>query len=87
MEEEETESVAVGIENINIEKAGTEEEAAEGLKARLGMEIEEEGEGEGEGEGKGKVEEGVDGNLRAQGALEFLTQESEPEWDNACLCP
>ena len=32
-EEEVTETVVVGINNPNIETAGTEEEAAEGLKA------------------------------------------------------
>ena len=58
---------------------GTEEEALERLEAVIGMEIKEKGEGEGE--------EGGDGNQGALGALEFLTQESEPEWDNACLCP
>ena len=72
MEEEETESVTVEFDNINIETAGTEEEAEEGLKAVLGMEIEDECEGEGE------VEEGGDGTQRAQGALEFLTEEADP---------
>ena len=72
MEEEETESVAVGIENMNIETAVTKEEAAEGLETALGTEIEEEGEGEGEGK------EGGDGTQRYLGALEFLTQEVEP---------
>ena len=36
--------------NLNIETAGIEEEAAEGLEVALVMYIEEEGEGEGEGE-------------------------------------
>ena len=73
-EEEETESVVVGIENINIETAGTYEKAAEGLEAVLGMEIEEEVDDEGE--------EGGDGTLRALGALEFLTQDADPIWTN-----
>ena len=38
MEKEETESVAVDFDNLNIETVGTEEEAAEGLEAALGME-------------------------------------------------
>ena len=33
--------MAVGIENLSIETVGAEEEAAEGLKEALGMEIEE----------------------------------------------
>ena len=74
VEEDETESVVVGIENIHIDTAGTEEEAAKGLKAALRMEIKEEGEIEGEGE----REEGVDGTLRALVDLEFLTQDTEP---------
>ena len=48
-EEEYSESVSVGIENLGIDTAGTEEEAAERLKAVLGMDIEKEGEREGEG--------------------------------------
>ena len=36
------------LHNLNIETAGTEEEAAEGLAEALGMEVEEEGAGEGE---------------------------------------
>ena len=43
--EEETESVAAVLGNINIETAGTEEEAAERLEDTLGMDIEEEGGG------------------------------------------
>ena len=50
-EEGEIESVATGVENLRIETAGREEDAAEGLEAALGMEIEEEGEDEGEREG------------------------------------
>ena len=72
MEEEETESVTVEFDNINIETAGTEEEAEEGLKAVLIMEIEEEGEGEREGK------EVCDGTLRALGDVEFLTKKAEP---------
>ena len=46
MEEEEvTETVVVGINNLTIETAGTEEEWAEGLVVSLQMEIEEEGGG------------------------------------------
>ena len=71
MGEEETESVAVGIDNLNIDTAGKEEEASEGLEVALRMEIGEEGEGEGEGE------EGGDENQRALGDLEFLTQEAD----------
>ena len=59
-EEEEGEGVGVVecLNNVTIEKAGTEEEAAEGLKAALGMapegiEVEAGGEGEGEGVGVG----------------------------------
>ena len=40
VEEEETDIVAVGIENLNIETAGTEEEAPEDLNAALRMDIE-----------------------------------------------
>ena len=49
---------------------GTEEEAAEVLEAVLGMEVEEDRDSEGE--------EGGDGTQRALGALEFLTQDSDP---------
>ena len=41
LEEEESDSVAVGIEKLSIETEGMEEEAAEGLEAALGVEIEE----------------------------------------------
>ena len=51
-----------------METEGTEKEAAEQLDAALEMEVEEEGEGE----------EGGDGNIRALGAIEFLTQEEDP---------
>ena len=40
-----------GMNNLRIETEGTEEEAAERLKAVLGMEVDGDGEGEGEGEG------------------------------------
>ena len=66
----ETESVAEVFDNLNIETAGTEEEAAELLEEALGMEVEE------TGEGKGKEE--VEGASRSLGALEFLTQDAEP---------
>ena len=36
-EDEETDSVAAVFDNLNIETAGTEEEASEGLEAALGM--------------------------------------------------
>ena len=41
VEEEESKSVAVRIENLSIKTVGAEEEAAESLKEALGMEIEE----------------------------------------------
>ena len=52
------------INNLTIETAGMEEEAAVVLE----MEVEETGEGEEEGEG----------TQRALGTLEFLTQDAEP---------
>ena len=70
VEDEESESMVVGIENLSIEIAGTEEETAERLEAELGMETEEESEVEGKGE------EGVGGTLRELGALFYLTQGS-----------
>ena len=54
--------------------SGAEEEVTEGLEPALGMKVDGDGEYEGGGEGK----EDVDGTLRALGALEFLTQDSEP---------
>ena len=57
--EEETESVVAVFDNLNMETVVREEEATEGLKAVLGMDIEEEGELDGE------VEEGGDGTKRA----------------------
>ena len=61
MEEEESGGVAIGIEKLTIETAVTEEEAAEYLKAALGMEVDE--------EVKGKGEEGGVGTPRALEAL------------------
>ena len=58
------------LNNLTIETAGTEEEAAELLEEALGMEVKETGEGEGE--------KGVEGTQRALGALELLTQDAEP---------
>ena len=58
------------LNNLRIDMVGTEEEAAEGLAASLVMKVEEDRGGEGEA--------GGDGNLRALGALEFLTQDAEP---------
>ena len=58
------------INNLTIETAGTEEEAAEGLAAALEMEMEEDRVREVGDEGGGAQ--------TALGALEFLTQEAEP---------
>ena len=69
-EEEESGDVLAGINNLRIETAGTEEEAAEHFEAALGMEVEAERRSKGEDEGGG--------TQRALGALEFLTQEAEP---------
>ena len=69
-QEEGSGEVAGLMNNLIIETAGTEEEAAEGLAAALGMEVEEDMESEGE--------EGGGGTQRALEALEFLTQEAEP---------
>ena len=63
--EEKSGGVVQAINNLTIETVVTEEEAADGLKAALGMEVEETGEGEGE--------EGVEGTQTELGALEFLT--------------
>ena len=62
--------VAGLLNNLNIETAGTEEEASEGLTEALRMEVEEEGASEGEEEGGG--------TLQALRALEFLTQKAYP---------
>ena len=69
-EEEGSGGVSGLLNNLNIETAGTEEEAAERLAEALRMEVEEEGASEGEDEGGG--------TLHALRALEFLTQEAEP---------
>ena len=69
-EEEDSENVEDILNKLSIETAGTEEEAAEGLEDDLKMEVEVEGQGEGK-EGGGMTQ-------RAQGALEFLTQDIEP---------
>ena len=55
--------MAVWIGNLDIDIAGTEEEASESLKAALRMDLKEEGEGEGEGE------EGVEGTQTSLGAI------------------
>ena len=55
------------MNNLTIETAGTEEEAAEGLEAALEMEVEERG---------SEGEEGGGGTQRALEALELLTQEA-----------
>ena len=70
VEEDESGGVAAEMGNLSIETAGTEEEAAAGLAAALGMEIEEERVSEGK--------EGGDGTRWALEALEFLTQDAEP---------
>ena len=69
-EEEESGGVLEGINNLTIETAVTEEEAAEQQKAVLEMGVEEERGSEGEGGGKGAS--------RALGSLEFLTQDADP---------
>ena len=69
-EEDQSGGMVARLHNLNIETAGTEEEAAEGLAAALEMEEEEDRGSEGEEEGGG--------NQRALGDLEFLTQEAEP---------
>ena len=62
--------MAVLLHNLNIETAGTEEEAAEGLAAAFGIEVEEDRKSEGEDE--------VGGTQRALESLEFLTQDTKP---------
>ena len=69
-EEEEGGGVVEGLNNLTIETVGTEEEAADGLEAILGMGVEE---GRDSKEGKGS-----DGIQRSLGALEFLTQDAYP---------
>ena len=68
--EEENGGVGGTSQNLNTETEGTEEEAEEGLEAALGIELEEDMDSEGE--------EGSEGNQRALGSLEFLTQDAEP---------
>ena len=65
--------------NLNIETAGTEEEAAEGLAEALRIEVEEEGSSKGEEEGGG--------TLRALETLEFLTQEEDPSGTTLVVAP
>ena len=66
--EEESEGVANLLNNLDIDTAVTEEEAAEGLEATLGMEVEEDRDSEGK--------EGGDGTLMSMGDLQFLTQDA-----------
>ena len=63
------------LNNLSLETEGTEEEAAEGLEAALGISTQEM---EVEGNGGSKGEEGGGGTQRALEALEFLTQDAEP---------
>ena len=65
-EEEEGGGISLGLLNLNIETADTEDDAEEGLAEALGMEVEEE-------EGS-KGEEGGGWTLMVLGALKFLTQ-------------
>ena len=58
------------LNNLRIETVGTEEEAAKGLVAALGMEVKDDRDSE--------VEEGGEGTQKALGALEFLTQNTYP---------
>ena len=74
-EEEEEGGVVAGLSNINIETAGTDEKAAEGLEAALGVALQEMEVEEDRGT-KGEEYGGV--TQRALGALELLTQEAEP---------
>ena len=69
-EEEEIGCVLYGINNLTVETAGTEDEAAEQLMAALEMEVEEDRGSE--------VEERGDGTQRALGSLEFLTKDADP---------
>ena len=61
--------IEVTLNNLTIETAGTEGEAAEGLAASLVMKVEEDRGGEGE--------EGGDGTQRTLGALDFPTHEAD----------
>ena len=68
-EEEESGDVLAVINNLTIETAGTEEEAAEQMMSALEMEMEED---------RGiEVKEVGDETQRALGALELLTQDTE----------
>ena len=69
-EENERGGVAGLLDNLTIETAGTEEEAAVGIEAALAMEVEGDRESEGDEDGGG--------TQRALGDLEFLTQEADP---------
>ena len=72
-EEEEGGEELAGLDNLTIETATTDEEAAEDLEAALEtLEMKVEGDGGSEGE------EGCGGTQRALEALEFLTQDAEP---------
>ena len=64
--------MAVGLNNLSIETAGTEEEAEERLGDLLELKVKRYGEGEGEGK------EGGMGTQGALGDLESLTQDAEP---------
>ena len=70
---EERENVEELLNNLSKETGVTDEEAAEGLEAALGMEVN--GKGEDEGVGEGKI--GGDRTRRALGDLEVLTQDAE----------
>ena len=69
-EEEKEESVGLAglLTNLNIETAGTQEEAADGLEAALWMELKEDRDSKGE--------KGGDGTQKALGDLELLTQDT-----------
>ena len=62
--------MAACLNNLTIETAGKEKEAAEVIAALLEMQVEEDRVNEGE--------EGGDGTEREMGALEFLTQDADP---------
>ena len=58
------------LNNLDIETAGMDEEAAEHIEVALGMEVEADDGREGK--------EGGDRNQRALGALEFITKDADP---------
>ena len=66
--------VAGLLNNLSLDTGGTEEEAAEGLEAALGVKVD----GYGKDEDAGKSEEEGVGNLRALGSQEFLSQDADP---------